>query len=180
MNEPTPVAYDVDLVKGRFIAAMEQTLRNLSSDDAVYVRSKLIVLLGEWNAHLLGTKDMLTELADKFIFNDEILRSWFMNTRFVFFMNISGGQGRSVANAILLDLAIAMSEDMDAGLFVSAEESTAADDSVCMPPNFLEELPNASQARAIIVANTWLVIVMLIFAFIDLDHPVLKTPVEKK
>jgi hypothetical protein len=169
--------YDPLVVKDRFIASMYQTLNNLGPNEAAHVRRKLLDMLGQWNPSLVASPEALDQAAD-FIFTDEILRDWISNTKFVFYMNIAAGGGKLPIRVLLRDIAIAASEDMGAIDMLEGEELAVAETSSAVPEQLLEDLPNASQAMAIFAANTWLVVPMLMFAFIDLDHDVLKTPEE--
>lgn len=178
MTDTTPILrYDPAGIKERFIDAMQQTLNNLSEEHSLVVRSGLLKLLGERSPSLFASPDVLSDLAAD-IFSNEILRTWIFDTKFVFFMGIFGGEGRAMLLAITQDLALAASEDMDLfeSGFLSPREKEVADTVAAMPKELYEELPNASQIRAVIAANTWLVIVLLLFAFVDLEHQVLKAP----
>jgi hypothetical protein len=173
---PTSAYYDPVVIRERFVGAMRQTLTNLSADDAAHVRRKLIEILGEWNPSVLASPDMLAQASD-FIFTDEPLRDWIFTTKFVFFMNIAAGGGHAVIRSILSDLALAASEDMEAILLLNKEEQAASGDAVAMPEQLVQDLPTASQTRTVLASNTWLIVLLMLFSFVDLEHEVLKTPV---
>jgi len=171
-NISTSVYYDPLLIKERFVGSMRQTINNLGPNDAVHVRAKLIEILGQWNPAVLASPDQLSQAATD-IFSDEVLRDWIFATKFVFFMNIAAGGGQAVIRTIINDLALAISEDMDAVDMLTPEEEQASNAVVAMPTQLLEDLPRASQARAVLARNTWIVVLLCLFSFVDLDHEVL-------
>lgn len=174
----TPRLYSVDDIKERFIASMHQTLRNRSKDQAVRVRAALIQIIGQCSPALFASPEMMNTF-ESLVFTNEDLRSWLFDTKFTFFMNVSGGAGMGMVTSIINDMAIAASEDMQAmSLLETEEELKIARESVIMPSAMFEDLPSSNAVKVVLAANTWMVILMLMFAFIDLEHEVLKTPQE--
>lgn len=174
-NSSTGAYYDPLLIKERFVGAMRQTLNNLGQNEAVHVRAKLIEILGQWNPAFVASPDMLAQ-ASETIFTDETLRDWIFNTKFVFFMNIASGGGHAVVRTLINDLALASSEDMGAFDMLNKDEQAVSGAVVAMPAQLIEDLPNASQTRTVLASNTWMIVLLMLFSFVDLDHEVLKTP----
>lgn len=169
--------YNPEAIKHSFVAAAQQTLNNLGQDEAIHVRMKLIELLGQWSPAFIASTESLQEVSD-FIFTDETLRDWILNTKFVFYMNVAAGTGNRLIQALVRDIAYAASDDMGAldmlqGDVLAAAESEAS----AMPTQVEDDLSTSAECLATFSANTWLVVPMLMFAFLDLDHEILQTEV---
>lgn len=175
----TSAVSDAQLVKQVFINAVTQALNNLSEAHAAHVRAKLLEMLGQWNLTVVVSKDYLATISE-FIFGDETLRTWLFHTKFVFFMNLGPQASALAVRDLIYGMACAASEDMDAKAFLEGEDLQAAEVSSAIPEAMLQELPTARQIRVMLAANTWMLVILLAFSFLDLEHPVLATPAGNK
>ena len=168
--------YDPLVVKERFIASVKQTLSN--SPEIEHIQAKLLDLLGTRSPALFASQDALVELSQA-IFADELFRGWVFDTKFVFFMNIAGGFGMQTLKALIQDLALAASENMgidnEVG-FLSDVELQASRSAHAMSQDLIDELPTDSAVKTVLTVNTWMIVIMLVFAFMDLDSDLLKNP----
>lgn len=175
MSDAARTVYDPEGIKASFEAAVRQTLSNVGANEAMHICKKIVEILGGWNPAFIASPEMLAK-ASETVFTDEKLRDWIFNTKFVFYMKVSAGSGPLALRALLRDMAIAASEDMDTLDMLSDEERAAFDEAVVTPKELLEDLPTASQTLTVLAANTWLVVPMLLFAFMGLDHALLQPP----
>jgi len=176
----TATLYDPLVMRERFIVSVKQTLNNAPSTE--HIQAKLLDLLGSRSPALFATEEALKDLSE-FVFTDEPFRSWLFDTKFVFFMNIAGGNGMATLKALIKDLALAASENMgidnEVG-FLNDDEAKAAPSLLGMDKNLLDELATDSAVKTVLTVNTWMIVVMLLFVFIDLEHEVLKNPAALK
>lgn len=170
--------YDPEKLKERFEKVFERSLRNLPRDKAQHIRGRLGMMLGTWNPAFLATKDML-ELMNKEIFGDVDFRDWMFAFKFSLFANISSGMGREILAAIIDDLVIAASEDMRLGEGIPDELLAPAAESVVMPQELQADLASSDHVRAALTGNSWLVVIYLALAFLDLEHPLIDPPAAK-
>lgn len=170
--------YDAEKLKERFEIVFERSLRNLPRDKAQHIRSRLGMMLGTWNPAFLATKDML-EIMSKEIFGDVDFRDWMFAFKFSLFANISSGMGREVLTAIADDLVIAASEDMRLGEGIPDELLGPAAEAVVMSAELQADLATSEHVRAALLANSWLVVIYLAMAFLDLEHPLIDPPAAK-
>lgn len=157
-----------------FQASVKQTLENLSDENAVRVRARLIDVVGGWTAPYLLSGDNFNEKSDE-VFADEVFRDWLFNTRFVFFTNAGFAYGQSMVGFVLDMLARNASLDLGIGpeFNLTPEE---LEELSGMPDQFPQSILNYDQAKELIAANNWVVPILLSIAFISLDDEVLKTP----
>lgn len=160
-------------IKSCFIESVGQALSNLSDQDAKIVRSKLITLIGEMNPMYILSKDFIVQVSDK-IFEDELFRDWIFSTRFIFFMGMAAHFGQSMVGFVIDSLACSASLDLGAEDCLDNEQKALFDSVVVSPPQIAEELLTYRQAKVMIAANSWLVVIMLSLAYISLDHEVLE------
>jgi len=167
--------FDLSKIRLCFIASITQTLHNLSAEDAVMVRGKLIGIIGEYTVPYMFSPDFLGELSDT-VFGNETFRDWLFNVRFVFFMNLAALYGQEMVSFIVDNLARSASLDLGAVEFLNAEQKEAFSAASEVPPQVAQELLGYHAAKAALGANTWMIIIMLAVAFIHLEHEVLDMP----
>jgi hypothetical protein len=157
-----------------FINAVEQTLSNLSNENAVKIRAKLIEIIGSWSAPYLFSQEHFHEKNDE-VFADETFRDWLFNTRFVFMTNASFTFGHAVHATVLDMLARSASLDMGVGDDLRIDEEDLVKLSA-MPEQFPQEILNYNGAKQLLAANNWVVVILLSIAFIPMEHEVLQMP----
>jgi hypothetical protein len=166
---------DYRVLEEIFVRTVGQTLANLSDANAVKVREKLLEITGGWTASYLFSQDHFGEKNAE-VYADEVFRDWLFNTRFVFMTNASFHCGLAVHALVLDMLARSVSLDMGVGedLKISDHELVALS---AMPEQFPQEILNYEDAKKLLAANNWVCVVLLVIAFIPMEHEVLKTPV---
>lgn len=162
-------------IKTCFIESLRQTLTNLSTEHAADVRARLLSIVGEYTAPYMFSADLIAEVTTT-VFQDETFRDWLLNTRFVFFMNLASIFGQQMVTFIIDNLARSASLDLGAEEDLDVEQQAMCELVVETPQQVVQELLNYRAAKVALVANSWLVVIMLALAFVHLEHEVLQTP----
>jgi hypothetical protein len=177
-NAEIPVdggAFDLSRIRQCFIGSVQQTLNNLSHADGIMVRSELIVVVGEQTVPYMFSPDFILDIRDR-VFGNEVFRDWLLNVRFVFFMNLAMLYGREMVSFVVDNLARSASLDLGADEFLDEEQLKAVDSINEVPVPVRQELLGYRAAKTALAGNTWMVVIMLTLAFIDLEHEVLTMP----
>lgn len=168
MDDAVKRPYNMDEVKTVFLRSVEQVLNNLSNDNYNTVITGLVSSIGSWDVSVVLTPDYLPKVAGE-VFKDQVLRSFYLNLKYVFFANMASGYGTTFVETLIFDLAIAVSSDM--GLVPKGDEPAQAElaqyDSV--PAEIKDTLMTAELAATVMTANPWIVVIMLFLAFVDLE-----------
>jgi hypothetical protein len=157
-----------------FIETVRQTLSNLSDEQAIKVRTKLIEIAGSWTALYLFSQDHFNEKNDE-VFADEVFRDWLFNTRYVFFTRVAFAYGQSMVGTVIDLLAQSASLDLGAAEALGLEDQDLVELSG-MPEQFPQEILTHTDAKKLLASNNWVVVILLSIAFIPMVHEVLQTP----
>lgn len=187
-EEVKPEGIDRNLVKRNFLEALRASLANLPADAAV--RIKLIEIVGKWNPAMVFSFDERSEVTHILV-NDRAFSTFISGLKYRFFMQFTGEHEPSLKQWLRIfieDIAMAASVDMElnvedgADQFLSPEEAKEAfnnPENVLMPPQMVEDLPTATEIRITLSANPWLIPIMMLLAFVDLNSEVLtETPAQ--
>jgi hypothetical protein len=177
-NSNIPVdggSFDLSKIKSCFIASVGQTLSNLGAEDGLMVRRELLTIIGGQTVPYMFSPDFIQELRDK-VFENETFRDWLLNARFVFFMNLAAQYGREMVSFVVDNLARSASLDLGAEEFLDADQINLVDKVNEVPPQVQQELMPYRAVKTALAANTWMVVIMMAIAFINLEHEVLQMP----
>ena len=161
-----PAAYSMAAVKEVLLGAMENFLNNQDEEKSVAVFSFLTSLVGTYTPYVMLTPENMATVSG-LVFESETIRSFVLSLKFNFFGKLLQGQGRTVIDLIIIDLALAVSCDMG-----YAEQ--AVGDLNTMPENLAERYSEYEEAVRVLKANTWIICLLLIQLNVDLDDFVQK------
>lgn len=123
------------------------------------------------------TPDSLPKIAGE-VFGNDVLRKFYLGLKFVFFTNMSSGYGKAFVETLIFDLSVSVGLDMAMG----EEEPlpTAINVYDAMPPEISATLVDSETAMKVMVANPWIICIMLMLAFMDLESDILLSTVKPK
>jgi hypothetical protein len=180
-------------LRDRFMAAVKTHVEVYSDAKRDLLQSTLMDIIGSWNPAMMCSDASEQQLVDTITKDENLILDWLMRVKFTFLSITSTINGsidpKSVVKEVIDMVAASVSYDMD---FTDAEVTDLVGEMpmegdtpaeltslAIISKQYIEDLPTSSQVRATLLANPWLIIIMLIQAYIDLDNDIFMVSTNK-
>lgn len=151
-----------------FMSSFAHVLKNQDEKAAEEILAFTLNIVGASNLYARFAPDTLPRLHES-VFSSETIRDFLLSLQSVFIGRWVQGRGRDVVKALVDDLALGISFDLGLNAISSpsSDEDLSAYNS--LPEQLGDTLTGFDDAVKIVRANPWLISVLLIHLYINLE-----------